>query len=224
MPLDQYLSSLAGSLNMLLWSLNWMFAALPHSRQCTNQWMFLHQSAYLDHNLYRAGFPGQLHQEWLVQHREEMNVSMHMWLPYWGFGNIELHNCYQFGRLACWAEEPTALESAVCIGQVEEHLFICITSMSADSVGCYFGKKDIRLCGFDETSHGVFQLHPLPIYAQEPQHTTSSLFGSRHEVSWSDIACALLQRAKTSLWPLWPYLRPGACWTVPAVADLLAFP
>jgi len=41
---------------------------------------------------------------------------------------------------------------------------------------------------------------------------------------WSGIVFPLSWSAKTLFWPFWPYSRPGACQTVPAVPDLLALP
>ena len=37
----------------------------------------------------------------------------------------------------------------VCVGRVEVHLFICVSSMSADCLQCHFGKEGIWTCGFD---------------------------------------------------------------------------
>jgi hypothetical protein len=42
------------------------------------------------------------------------------------------------------------LESAVCVGWAEMHLFFCVSRVSADSLRCHFGKEGIRARGFDE--------------------------------------------------------------------------
>jgi hypothetical protein len=44
----------------------------------------------------------------------------------------------------------SALDSAVCVGWAEVHLFLCVSSASADSLRCHFGKEGIRASGFDE--------------------------------------------------------------------------
>jgi hypothetical protein len=55
-----------------------MFAALAHGRYGTNQWMFLHQSAYLDQNQYRGGYLCQMHQEENIRYMEEMYGNTHI--------------------------------------------------------------------------------------------------------------------------------------------------
>jgi len=66
------------------------------------------------------------------------------------FGNFELRNCYWLGRLAFQAEVVSALEAAVCLGQVDVHLSVCDSSVTADSLWCHFGNEDILPCGFHE--------------------------------------------------------------------------
>jgi hypothetical protein len=41
-------------------------------------------------------------------------------------------------------------DSAVCIGWAEVYLLLWVSSESADSLGCHFGKDGIRASGFDE--------------------------------------------------------------------------
>ena len=77
----------------------------------------------------------------------------------------------------------SALESAVCIISVEVHLFLCVSSMSADSLGCHCGRKGIRQCGFEEAWPGVFLSQPSPFYALETQNPASSLLRLLREVS-----------------------------------------
>jgi len=59
--------------------------------------MFLHDSAYLDQNLYRAGFPGRMHQEYKIQHRQEKYVNTRIQPAHCWFRYMELQNCYGFG-------------------------------------------------------------------------------------------------------------------------------
>ena len=77
----------------------------------------------------------------------------------------------------------SAMESAVCIGWAEVHLYLCVSSASVDSLGCHVGKKGIRVSGFDKASPGVLLTQPSPCYAQEAQHPASSLLGPWHVVS-----------------------------------------
>jgi hypothetical protein len=59
-----------------------------------------------------------------------------------------------------WAEVASALasalelalDSAVCVGWAEVHLFLCVSSTSADSLQCHFGKEGIRLSGLTKHS------------------------------------------------------------------------
>jgi hypothetical protein len=59
------------------------------------------------------------------------------------------------------------LESAVGVGRVEVHLFLCISSMWADSLWWHFGKEGCQICGVGETLLGVFESQPSPVYAQD---------------------------------------------------------
>jgi hypothetical protein len=86
-------------------------------------------------------------------------------------------------RVACLAEVESALESALCVKRVEVHLFLYMSSVSADSLRCHFGKEGSRTFGFDEALPGVMVSQPLPCFAQETQHLASSLLGPRHVVS-----------------------------------------
>jgi hypothetical protein len=63
------------------------------------------------------------------------------------------------------------------------HLFLCVSSVSADSLRCHFGKEGSRAFGYDEALPGVFVSQPSPFYAQETQHPASSLLGPRRVVS-----------------------------------------
>jgi len=87
--------------------------------------MILHQSAYLDQNLYHAGYPGQMHQDGKIQHREDMNVNTSIWPANWQFGNLELQNYYRLGGVACSPD----LASAVHVRQVEIDLLLWVSSV-----------------------------------------------------------------------------------------------
>jgi hypothetical protein len=55
----------------------------------------------------------------------------------------------------------SALESALCIGGVDVHLFSCVLCLSADSIQCHVGKEGSQTFGFGKALLGVFlsQLH-----------------------------------------------------------------
>jgi len=80
-------------------------------------------------------------------------------------------------------EVESALASALCVGRVEVHLFLSVSSVSADSLQCHFGKEGSRTFGFDEVLLGVFVSQPSPCCAQETQHPASFLLGPRRVVS-----------------------------------------
>jgi hypothetical protein len=77
----------------------------------------------------------------------------------------------------------SALESALCIRWVVMVIFLCVSSMSADSLWCHFGKEASRTSGFNEALPGVFVSPPTPFDAQETQHCATSLVGPRCVVS-----------------------------------------
>jgi len=118
----------------------------------------------------------------------------------------------------------SALVSSVCVTWWQVHLVLCVSSVSADCLGCHWYKEGICPFDFDEALPGVLLLPPSPFYALETQHPVSSLLRLRCEVSSSDTVFPLLQPVKTCLWPFWAYLMPGTCRTDPAVPDLLALP
>jgi len=43
------------------------------------------------------------------------------------------------GGVACRAVGKSGLESALSVGRVEVHLYLCVSSVSADSLRCHFG-------------------------------------------------------------------------------------
>jgi len=82
---------------------------------------------------------------------------------------------YRLGQVVCPSDVESALESALCVGRGEVHLFLCVSSVSAHWLRCHFVKEGSRMCGYDEALPGVFVLQPSPFYAQETQHHASSL-------------------------------------------------
>ena len=76
-----------------------------------------------------------------------------------------------------WAEVEFALESAVCVHRGEVQLFLCVPSVSVDSLRCHFGKVGSHLLGFDEAMPGVILSQPSTGYALQTQHPASSLLG-----------------------------------------------
>jgi hypothetical protein len=54
-------------------------------------------------------------------------------------------------EMAFLAEMASDLVSDVCVGLVEEHPYLCASSVSGDSSLCHFGKEDSRLIGSDES-------------------------------------------------------------------------
>jgi hypothetical protein len=101
--------------------------------------------------------------------------------------------------------------------------FHWVCTLSADCLWCHFCKEGIRACGFDVTLLGVFLSLPA-VYTQGTQHPATGRVESQWEVSQVDIVFRGLWHAKTNLWPLWPYSRPGVCQTFPAVHNHVALP
>ena len=112
-----------------------------------------------------------------------MYAMKFIWPANWRFQTVELRRCYRLWRVVCRAEVESALESALCVGRGEVHVFLCLSSMSADYLQCLFGKEGSRAFGYDEALPGVSVSQPSPFYAQETQHPASSLLGPRRVVS-----------------------------------------
>jgi len=186
--------------------------------------MFHQHSAYLDNNLYRAGCPGHIHQDWKIECWEEEHVNTHILVTNGRFGNFELPHGRQGGQVAFRARIVSVLVSAVCVGRLEVHPFLFISGVSADSVRCYSDREGINSYSCDEASLGVFLSHPSTCSAKGTELHASSLLALRCEISRSGIAFPLLRHLKSLLWPFWPYCMPWACRTVPAGHDLLGLP
>jgi hypothetical protein len=77
----------------------------------------------------------------------------------------------------------TAVESVVCVCWVEVHLYLCVSSVSPDILGCHFDKEGICQCDFDEASPGVLLVQPSTCYAQETPHPACFLLRLWCEVS-----------------------------------------
>ena len=77
----------------------------------------------------------------------------------------------------------SALDSAVCVVWAEVHLFLCVSSGSADSLRCHFGKEGSRAFGYDKALPGVFVSQPSPFYALETEGPASTILGPRRMVS-----------------------------------------
>jgi len=77
----------------------------------------------------------------------------------------------------------SALVRALCLRLGEVHLFLCISSVSADYKRRHFGKEGSLAFGDDKALLGLFVSQPSPCYAQETQHPASSLLGPRRVVS-----------------------------------------
>jgi len=183
--------------------------------------MILHKSACLDQNQYCAGYP---HHPRKSPHMEELYANIFIRRVNWRFENVERQKCYRLGWVACRAKAESALDSPVCVGRVEVHLILCLSSVSADSFQCHFRKEGSRTCGFDDALLGVCVSQPSPFHAQETHVPASSVRGTQRVVSLWAIWFPPFLRVKSLPWPFWPYSTPGACRSVPAVPDLLALP
>jgi hypothetical protein len=150
--------------------------------------MFLHQSAYLDNNVYRAGYPGHMNQLGTIPHREVMNMNTHIRLAQGSFGDYQVRHCYWVVQMAFWAgvvllvEVASALVLPVWVGWVEVHLFLFVSTMAADSLGCHFAKEGIYPFGFDEALPGVVQLQPSAFHVPETERLGCSLLGLQRKV------------------------------------------
>jgi len=186
--------------------------------------MFLQQWAYLDYNLYGAGYPGHMHQDRNIERCEEECVTIYIRVANCRFGTSDLQHGQHAAQMAFCMEMALVLVLAVCIGQAVLQPFLCVFSESADSMRCHFGHEGIRSFRYNKASLGIFELPPVSFYAHGTQLPASSLLGLWYKVSWSGIVFPLLWHMKTLLSPFWPYSMPGACRTVSAGPYLLVLP
>jgi len=178
--------------------------------------MDLHLAANLEWNLYRACDPWHTDQDWIIEHREAEYVYTHIRVAHlllWGF---EFSQCHQVAQVAFWASVASVV--------VDVHPRLCTSCESVDSLLCHFGKEGSHPFDFPEPLPGVIPSQPSACYAQETQHPVSSLLELRRVVSRVVVGFPQLGRAKTLLYPFWPYSRQDACQTVQAVPDLLVLP
>jgi hypothetical protein len=105
---------------------------------------------------------------------------------------------------------------------VEVCRFLYASSLSADSLLCYFGIEDSCPFDFYKLLQGVFLSQHSPFHAQETQLLTSSHLGLQREVFELVVAFPQIRCVKILLWPVWPYIRQDACRTVLDVPDLFA--
>jgi len=153
------------------------------------------------------------------------NVYTLTWMAYLLFHNFHFNQCHRMPQEAFWGEE--AFQPEVPPVLAERSLFLCASSLSADSLLCHFGMEGGRQYDIYKPLLGAFLSQPSPCSAWETQHRASSLLRLQPDVSLLVVAFPLLRHAKTHLsrlWRLWPHSRQGKCRTVPAVPDLIASP
>jgi hypothetical protein len=112
----------------------------------------------------------------------------------------------------------------VALVMVEVHPWLCISSMSVDSLPCNIGKEVSWPFDSHKPLPGAFTMQPANCYARETKHLASTLLRLRQKVSELVNAFPLFWPAKTVLWPFWPYCRQNTCRTVQGVPDLLVLP
>jgi len=154
--------------------------------------------------------------DWKIECLEAENVYTHRWMAYLLFNNFHFRQCHLVAQVAFWAEVLPVLEQVRRI--------LCASSMSADSLLWHFGMEGSRPVDFYEPLLDDFLSKPSPFAC--PRDSTPCYFSSWTSARGFLISCCVFSIAarKNPLWPFWPYSRPGACWTVPAVPDLLASP
>jgi len=123
--------------------------------------MFLDHSANLEWNLCCACDPGHMHQDWKIEHWEEEYVYTHIQVAHLPIRNFELLHCHQPAQVVFHAEVALDLEGV--------HLFLCASSVSADSLLCHFGQEGSSLSDLHEALPGVFPSQPSPFYGQETE-------------------------------------------------------
>jgi len=87
-------------------------------------------------------------------------VNTHIRPANWLFRDVKLRMCYQLRWVVFRAEVASglesALESAIWVGWAEVHVFLCISSMSADYLWYHFGEAGTQTCGFVKHSRAFF--------------------------------------------------------------------
>jgi len=118
--------------------------------------MFLHPTTNLKYNPYCAYYPWHTHPDWNIWHCQEEKVYRHIWLAHDWFEIVQILNSRQVKHVVFWADMMLGLITAVWAGLVEDHLFLCACSMSADSLLSHFGKEDSCPFNFHQPQPGVF--------------------------------------------------------------------
>jgi hypothetical protein len=85
------------------------------------------------------------------------------------------------GRVVCRAELGSALESKLCVAWGDVNLFLWVSTVSAESLRCHFGKEGSRMFGFDEALPGVFVSQPSPFM---PRNLSTPLLLFSNLSSW----------------------------------------
>jgi len=152
--------------------------------------MVLHESANLEKNRYCASNFSHMYNDWNIEHWKLEYTYTHIWVVH------RLFQCFDFAYC-----ESVAFQAEMALAVVEVHLCLCVSSVTADSLLCHFGKQGNHSFDFHYSMPNVFILPPSPLYAQETQLRASSLLGLRHEVFWLGGAFHPLWRVKTLLWP-----------------------
>jgi hypothetical protein len=110
----------------------------------------------------------------MIEHCEVVYVYTHIWLAYHLFQCFDISHCHQVALVSFGAE--------VALVVIEVDPVPCVSSMTADSMLCHFGKKRIHLFHFHKSLPDVFLSLPSTFHAQETQLVASSLLGLRCEV------------------------------------------
>jgi hypothetical protein len=205
LPFHQCSFSLSISLNRLRLTGQWMSAAVPLSRSCTNQSMFIPRSADLDCNNCRACDPQQMYQVWIFVICEDGCVYRHSQVAHAWCRICEHPHCLRVAQVAFLVDVRSDLVSTICVAHVEVQQICWDSSVAVDSVVYDFGKKCSRPIDCLEAEPSAFPSQLSHVYAQETELRDSSLLKFRSDVSWSDIAFLPSRRANTLLWPLLPH-------------------
>jgi len=79
-----------------------------------------------------------MHQDRKIESWDAELVISHIQQANCRFEKVELPECHRVVQQAFWADLASVRGSADCVGLVEAQLFICATSMSANSLLCHF--------------------------------------------------------------------------------------
>jgi len=178
--------------------------------------MDLYQSAKVEKNHHRACNAWHIDQDWTIKRWEVEYVYTPLWVAHLLFQSFEFSHFHQMAQVAFWAEVAPVL--------VDMDPFLCTLSLSVDSLLCHFGKAGSQPFGVHKPLPGVLLSQHSPCYDRETQHLASCLLGLPQKVSLLVVTFHLLRRAKTILWPFWPYSRQDRFRTIQAVRDVLVVP